>query len=125
MSSGNFTLRIYEANSGDKHFLKQQPESATAIFGEAANVVLDGPATSPFWAKSSRGAKEYGLRPRKIRGRWNPGQSPPNYDECAEFAVVVYSKAVYDAAVLGTAITYLAGTGQIIGRIPENIYPDA
>ena len=124
MSSGNFTLRIYEANSGDKHFLKQQPETATAIFDAAANVVLEGPATSAFWAKSSRGAREYGLRPRKIRGRWNPGQAPPGYDDCAEFAVVVYSKTVYDSAVLGGPITYLAGTGTMIGRIPENIYPE-
>ena len=124
MSSGNSVLRFYESNSGEKHLIRQQPETATAMFDDAANVVLEGPATSRFWAKSSRGAREYGLRPRKIRGRWNPDQAPPGYSDCAEFEVVVYSKAVYEGAILGGPLSYLAGTGTIIGRVPENIYPE-
>ena len=123
MSAGQSTIRIYEADSAEKHLLRQQPESATFLADTVANVVLTGPATSPFWAKTSRGAREYGLRPRKLRGQWNPGQAPDGYDDCGEFAVVIYSKAVYDGAVISGPCTYLGGTGTIIGRIPEDIYP--
>lgn len=123
MSAGNTAIRIYEGDSGEKHLLRQQPESATFTIDGTANLVLDGPATSPFWAKASRGAREYGLRPRKLRGRWLPGQAPENYDDCGEFEVVIYSKAVYDGAVIPSPVEYLGAGGTLIGRVPEDIYP--
>lgn len=123
MSKGKFAIRIYEADSAEKHLILQQPESAVFSIDGSPNTIPAGPATSPFWAKTSRGAKEYGLRPRKLRGRWNPGQSPEGYDDCGEFEVVIYSKSVYDSASLTESVTYLGGTGQLTGRIPEDIYP--
>lgn len=123
MSAGTQTIRIYEADSAEKHLLRQQPESAIFSIDGTANAVPAGPATSPFWAKATRGAREYGLRPRKLRGRWTAGQQPTGYADCAEFEVVVYTKAIYDAAVIGSPCTYLGAGGLIIGRVPEDIYP--
>lgn len=123
MSAGNFTVVIYESDSAETHFLKQQPESAVFSIDGSPNTIPAGPPSSVFWAKSSRGAKEYGLRPRKLRGRWLSGQQPENYADCSSFEVVVYSKSVYDAAVIGTSCTYLGAPGTIIGRVAEDIYP--
>jgi hypothetical protein len=117
------TLVIYEGDSGEKHLIKQQPESAVFSIGGSPNTIPAAPATSPFWAKSSRGAKEYGLRPRKLRFRFTPGEEPSGYGDCGVLEVVIYSKSVYDNAVLGGPATYLGGAGKIIGRVSENIYP--
>lgn len=123
MSAGTTTLVIYEGDSGEKHLLRQQPESAIFSIDGAPNTIPIGPATSPFWAKASRAAREYGLRPRKLRGRWNAGAQPAGYADCSEFEVVVYSKAVYDGATIGAACTYLGSAGTLIGRVAEDIYP--
>lgn len=123
MSAGDTTIVIYEADSAEKHLLRQQPESAVFSIDGSPNTIPAGPATSPFWAESSRGAREYGLRPRKLRGRWNSGAQPTGYSDCGTFEVVVYSKAVYDSAQLGSPCNYLGSPGVLIGRIPEDIYP--
>jgi len=123
MSAGNFTLRIYESDSAETHFIKQQPESAVFSIDGTPNTIPAGPPTSVFWAKTSRGAKEYGLRPRKLRFRFTPGSEPTGYADCGILEIVVYSKSVYDGAVLGGPATYLGGAGTIVGRVPEDIYP--
>lgn len=123
MSAGTTTIRIYEADSAEKHLLRQQPESAVFSIAGAPNTIPAGPATSPFWAKATRKAREYGLRPRKLRGRWDSGAQPAGYADCAEFEVVIYSKSVYDTAVIGDVVTYLGAPGVLIGRVPEDIYP--
>lgn len=123
MSAGTTVVRIYEGDSAEKHLVRQQEESSVFSIAGSPNTIPAGPATSPFWAKVSRGAKEYGLRPRKLRGRWNSGAAPAGYSDCGEFEVVVYSKSVYDAAQIGSACTYLGAAGTIIGRVPEDIYP--
>lgn len=123
MSAGQFTLRFYEADSGDIHLMKQQPETAGLTIAGTANVAISGPATSEFWAETNRGAKEYGLRPRKLRGRFNPGQAPDGYKEGATFDVVIYNPAVYNGATIGAVCEYLGGSGLIVSKIAENIYP--
>lgn len=123
MSSGPFTVRVYEANSAETHFIKQQPESSVFSISGSPNTIPAGPPSSPFWAKTSRGAKEYGLRPRKLKFRFTNGQEPTGYADCGTLEVVIYSKAVYDAAVIGSDATYLGAPGTIVGRSPESIYP--
>jgi hypothetical protein len=121
--AGNFTIRVYEADSAEKHLIKQQPESAVFSIGGSPNTIPSGPATSPFWAKTSRGAKEYGLRPRKLKFRFTPGGEPAGYADCGTLEVVIYSKANYDAAQIGGPATYLGAPGTIVGRVSEDIYP--
>lgn len=123
MSQGDTVIRVYEGDSAETHFVRQQPESAVFSIDGTANAIPAGPPSSPFWAKSTRKAKEYGLRPRKLRGRWTSGSQPTGYSDCAEFEVVVYTKAIYDAAVIGSPCTYLGAPGVLIGRVPEDIYP--
>lgn len=123
MSAGTFTIRIYEADSAETHFIKQQPESAVFSIDGVANAIPAGPPTSPFWAETNRAAKQYGLRPRKLVFRFTPGQEPDGYATGQTYAIPVYTKSIYDAAVIGSPATYLGGTGTIVGRVPEDIYP--
>lgn len=123
MSAGPFTIANYEADSGEIHLLKQQPESAVFSINGSPNTLPAGPATSPFWAKASRGAREYGLRPRKLRFKFTAGSEPTGYADCGVLEVVVYSLSVYNNAVVGGAATYLGAPGRIVGRVPEDIYP--
>lgn len=123
MSSGNFVIRFYEADSGEIHALTQQPESATLSIGGNPNNVIAGPATSPFFAKASRGAKEYGLRPRKIRIRFQAGEEPAGYANCGVLEVVVYEKSQYDSMIIGGTGVYLGQACTMVGRKAENIYP--
>lgn len=120
---GLFTIRIYEGNSAEKHLIKSQPESAVFSIGGSPNAIPTGPATSPFWAKTSRGAKEYGLRPRKLRFRFDAGDEPDGYADCGVLEVVVYTKSVYDNATVGGTATYMGASGKILGKVPESIYP--
>lgn len=123
MSAGTFTIRVYESDSAETHFIKQQPESAVFSIDGSPNTIPAGPPTSVFWAESNRAAKQYGLRPRKLRFRFNAGEEPEGYITGGVYEIVVYSKSVYDAAVIGSAATYLGGAGTIIGRVSEDIYP--
>lgn len=123
MSNGAFVTRIYESNLGTFHNIKQQPESAVFSISGSPNTIPAGPVNSPFWAKTSRGAKEYGLRPRKLRFQFDVGTAPASYEECGMLEIVVYSKSAYDGAALEGAATYLGAAGKIKGRVPESIYP--
>lgn len=124
MSAGRFEIRIYEGDSGEYHYIKQQPETATLNIGvDNTNTVLSAEATSVFWAKESRGAREYGLRPRKLRMQWLPNQAPEGYKEEENFEITIYSTACYNTALLRQSATYLGGTCKVIGKVPESIYP--
>lgn len=122
MSSGPFDIGIYEADSGEKHNVKFQPESTVFSIGGSPNTLPAGPATSPFWAEIGKGKKEYGLRPRKIRIRWT-GPPPDDYADCSSLEIVVFDAGVYTAATIGSAATYLGATAKIVGKIPEQMYP--
>lgn len=124
MSSGSFVIRYYEADSTEIHAIRQQPESAIFSIDGTPNTIPAGPATSPFWAETGRGAKEYGLRPRKLRVRFTPGAEPAGYANCGVLEIVIYTKANYDSAILGGSGTYLGAPVTILGRVSENIYPD-
>lgn len=124
MSAGAFVIRFYEADSAEIHLIKQQPESAVLSLDGAPNVLPAGPATSIFWAKTNRAKTEYGLRPRKVKFRFNAGEAPDGYVVGATYDVVVYSLNTYNSATVGAPANYLGGAGVIVGKIAENVYPE-
>lgn len=123
MSQGRFTNRFYEADSGDIHLMRQQPETAVLSVNSVDNTVPAGPATSIFWVKVSKGKNEYGMSPRKLRLRWNPDAQPEGYKEEEEFEVPIYQASVYNGATIEAPFTYLGGSGVVKGKIPENVFP--
>ncbi len=124
MSAGPFINRFYQADSGEIHLIKQQPESAIFSIGGVANVIPAGPATSPFWVKSNKGKTEYGMSPRKLKFKFNSGEEPDGYQPGAVYAIPVYSQATYNGATVGAVGVYLGGTGVIVGKQSESIFPE-
>lgn len=122
MSAGAFDVGFYEADSGDIHNMRYQPETAVFSIGGSPNTLPAGPATSIFWAKVSKGKSEYGLRPRKVRIKWT-GNPPDDYDDCQTLEIVVFSLSVYNSATIGSPVTYLGTPGKLIGKVPENVHP--
>lgn len=123
MSAGRFEIRIYEADSGDNHYIRQQPETATLEVGGNANTVPEGDATSTFWVKESKGPREFGLGPRRLRLQWLPGQQPAGYKEEETFTIVIYKQSVYNSALIRNQGTYNGGACKVVGKIPESMYP--
>lgn len=123
MSAGPFNQTFYESDTGETHIIRVQPETLTATFNGATNDPPAGPATSPFWAQVTRGAREYGLKPRRIRIKWDEGGAPAGYKEDEALEIVVLSSSAFGNATINSAVAYLGGTGTVLGKSPENIYP--
>lgn len=123
MSAGQFDLTLYESDLGSIHLIRLQPETVSTLdSGSGAQTAPTGPATSPFWAKKTRGSNEYGLRPRCVNLRWT-GTPPTGYDADEVLGVTVLQDAYYAAITIGQAITYLGAAAQVVGKVAENIYP--
>lgn len=122
MSAGPFLLRFYEADSGETHIIKSQPETAVLSLNGAPNALPAGPATSPFWAEAGKGKTEYGLSPRMIVLRWT-GTPPTGYQQNARVKVVVYQASTFNGATILSPATYLGASAEVVGKIPENQYP--
>jgi len=123
MSAGSFITRVYQSNLGSFHNIKSQPETAIFSIDGSPNVIPAGPVDSPFWVKASRGAKEYGMKPRMLKIRFDAGEAPTGYRAEGTLSVVVYRPGEWQDAVIGSPCTYLGGAGTIIGKIAESVYP--
>lgn len=122
MSAGAFELKIYEGDSGEKHVVRIQPETEAADFDGTANDFPDGPPTSPFWAKVTKGPSEYGLRPRYVSIAWT-GAPPAGYLAGETVKIMVADPAVYNGITITSDVTYLGAAATVVGKTPEDIYP--
>lgn len=122
MSSGPFLQTNYEADSGEIHVIRVQPETVTLDAGPGQNTAPTAPPTSEFWAQVTRGSTEYGLRPRKVRFKWDAAP-PTGYSPGVAIELPVLDADVFNAIQLNGTGTYLGAAIQVVGKIPENIYP--
>lgn len=123
MSAGRFIDSFYEldaGNGGGQCRIKVQPETELLTDGTVVNDSPGGPATIPVSAKVSGSNGEYGIKPRKITIRWDDGQIPDGYDGLT-VTVPVLTVAAFAAYTLGSTVTYLGGTGDVVGRTPERV----
>ena len=115
-------LYFYEADSGDKHIVELDDVTLTLNIGGTAQTQPAGPATSPFWAKVSKGKTEYGLSPRKI-GVCFTGTAPGTLEAGPTYDVVVLSPSEYNSATIGSTVTYQGESAKVRTKTAENIYP--
>lgn len=115
-------LYFYVADSGETHIVELDDVTLTLNISGTAVQQPSGPATSPFWAKVSRGATEYGLRPRKI-GVCFDTTAPGTLEVGRTYDVVVLSPADYASATIGSTVTYQGQTATVRTKPIENIYP--
>lgn len=115
-------LYFYLADSGEQHIVELDDKTLTLNISGTAQLQPAGPATSEFWAKVSRGATEYGLKPRTI-GVCFTTTAPATLEVGTTYSVVVLDPGEFGAATIGSTVTYQGETAQIRTKSQENIYP--
>jgi len=120
MSAGQFTRTFYETDDANIVRLRVQPETLTADFGGTANDGATGPANAGFPSASlSRSRRGYGIHARYVTIAWDT--APTDYDERGLLSIHVPVKATFDAITLGSTVSYLGGTGEVVSKTPELI----
>lgn len=113
----------YVADSGEVHIVRLDDVTLTLnIDGSLQNQPPDV-ATSPFWAQVSRGATEYGLRPRKVSICITEDPLDTGLEEGRTYDVPVLDQTAFAQATLNRAVEYQGIAAKVVGKIPENIYP--
>lgn len=115
-------LYFYLADSGEQHIVELDDKTLTLNISGTAQLQPAGPATSPFWAKVSRGATEYGLKPRMI-GVCFTTTAPGTLEVGKTYEVVVLDPGEYGSATIGSTVTYQGETAQVRTKPSESIYP--
>lgn len=118
MSAGAFTNARYEADSGEVHPCKVQPETLAANVG-SVNATATGAVTVPFRARASGGNRALGLKMRALSVKFT-GSLPDGYAANQILRIPIMQKSIYDAAVPNeTTGTYLGSPILVVGRIRE------
>lgn len=122
MSAGEFTNEIYQLDSSNGGFFmscRVQPETLAATDGTNANDSAAGPVDAPGRAKSVKGKREFGVGMRAVTLELT-GTAPANYSG-GNVRIPVLTPATFSAWTVGTSITYLATTWDVVGRSPESV----
>lgn len=120
MSAGSFIKSFYNSNkTGDIHPIRIQPETLTLQVAGVTNAAATGPAGSPISAQVSQSKRALGLNARTVTFKFTP-TAPTNYK--AESPITLPWLAGvgdFDTFKAGDAISYLEGTGEVIGTSAE------
>jgi hypothetical protein len=119
MSSGQFIRSFYETNGGAIARIRVQPETELAQLGGGVNDAPAGPPTVSTTVKVSKGRREYGIGPRKIGVVFDV--APPGYEPGNIYYIPVMTRARYDDTVVGSTITYLQQSAEVVSKIEESI----
>lgn len=123
MSAGAFIRSRYQldtGNGGGVCRIEVQPETELLTDGTTVNDAPTDPITIPITATVSKGNGANGIKPRSVTIAWDAGQAPADYTG-DPVRVPVLTEAAFAAYQLGTQVTYLGGTGEIVGRNPERV----
>lgn len=112
MSAGNFDLDgKYESNSGQVYRCRPQPETAEMTLDGTANAYPSGAITAGVGSlKLSKGNRELGVVPRRVKVRWTAAPSGPQADYGgigSTFLVPVFNPTVFAGYAEGNIGTYL------------------
>lgn len=122
MSAGSFQSSKYESDDGTIHFISVQPETIAAVLDGNPNDEPAGNINSQFAAEVNRGARAYGLRPRKVNVAFTDNP-PTNYRPYTTLAMAVLDPEVFAEIAIGGTVTYSGGTGVVSSKVEENVRP--
>ncbi len=108
----------YEADNGDIHPIRVQPETLTAQFGSTANAAPAGAVNSGFNAKVSKNRRGYGLKARTVHFKWKT-TAPDGYDPNGIIGIPVLKQSLFNAIEPKSEGTYLANTIVVLWKTPE------
>lgn len=119
MSSGTFSRSKYQADNGDIHPVRIQPETALAVFAPGGpNTAPAAAVDNPTYARVSGGRRRYGLKCRSVRIQFQD-PAPDGYAPNSTITLPVLTTAVYNAITPGGTVSYLNSTADIVGKSPE------
>lgn len=124
MSAGAFSNARYESDLGTVHLIKVQEETLTMTVGGTANAAPTDAIDSVFAAETSRGAKAYGLRPRKINVSFTT-EPPTGYRPYTSLQLPILTTDLFEAISDDDVVVYAGGTGKVSSKVAENIRPGA
>lgn len=122
MSAGSFSNSRYESDSGTIHLIKVQAETLTMTVGGTANDAPTEAIDSVFAAETSRGAKAYGLRPRKINVSFTD-EPPTGYRPYTSLQLPILTTDLFESISDNDVVVYAGGTGEVSSKVEENIRP--
>lgn len=116
MSAGNFIISKYEADDGEIHPIRIQPETIIAT----TNPAPTGATTSSIRARVGGSRRSYGLHARTIRVTWTvPATHPDGYKDGGTMTIPVLGAAAFAAINVGSTFTYLGSGVTVTGKSPE------
>lgn len=118
MSAGAFVKTKYEADNGEIHPCKVQPETLAANLG-SVNAAPAGAVTIGIKARSTGGNRAYGIKMRAVSVRFT-GAVPDDYEPGQILRIPVMTLAVFNAIEADvTTGTYLGQPILVVGKIKE------
>lgn len=114
MSAGAFQVSKYEADSGDIHPIRVQPETIAAL----SNAAPAGAVNSSISAVVSLTRRQRGLRPRYVSVKFS-GALPDGYAANTIYRLPILTEAVFDGLNIGGTGTYLGNPIVIVGKEGE------
>lgn len=124
MSAGSFINSRYQSDDGTIHQIKLQPETVAMTVGGTANAAPTGAIDSVFAAEVNRGAKAYGLKPRKINVSFE-GEPPTGYRPYTSLSLPILTTDLFEAISDNDVVVYNGGSGKVSSKVAENIRPGA
>ena len=119
MSAGAFSRTKYEADSGDIHPIRIQPETASATLGGSANAAPTDAFTSEQLVRVGGSPRAYGIKARSVT--LLTGDTPPTgYKANSYIRIPVLTQAVYDGITLYETATYNGATVTVVGKNRES-----
>lgn len=119
MSAGAFERSRYEANNGDVHAIRVQPETEALVLNGIANGPTADPIDQNLRARVSGGNREYGLKARSATIAWT-GAPPSGYEPDQLLRVPILTPDLYDSLIPdATTGTYLGANVIVVGLNPE------
>lgn len=119
MSSGTFTIAKYQADSGEIHPIRVQPETLLLNVG-SVNAQATGTLSSDISVRARKGKREFGIGARTVSFRFTAAP-PTDYAANQTYTMPILTAAVWDAAVKGTTGTYLSTAIQVAGKSRESV----
>lgn len=123
MSAGTFVLRNYETSSpalgGAVMPIQIQPETEALFLGGVANAGSSTPSNLPLRVTVSNGAREHGVRPRRVTVRFTDQGSLPDGYSGDDITLPVLTTAAAAAYIVGVSGQYLGSPVQVVSSGPE------
>lgn len=121
MSAGAFEIGRYQCEAtGNIHPVRVQPETKALTVNGVTNAYPTGDADSPVSAQISQSKRALGINVRTVTIKF-PTTAPTGYKVGEPIRLPWFQPFPTPAFIKGQAVTYLGGTGELVGFDQEKV----